>query len=171
MLVGRKYLQLSLQTGVTLVTQSSVERLHWLVESSTTWTGPMSVVVFVPDKEFDVAQVYISYLRSCYSNIRDNVAWSLVHPVTKPPKASNINIKTIVSCSEQKNFLESLVSSLYSNKEYSKWRTGYDYPQNHLRNVARDNSLSHYTLSLDVDVILSPGTIITPQISLCSHSP
>ena len=43
------------------------------------------------------------------------------------------------------------------DREFSQWRTGYDYPQNHLRNIARDNSLTHYTMSLDVDVILAPG--------------
>ena len=47
--------------------------------------------------------------------------------------------------------------AIYADKEYSKWRTGYDYPQNQLRNVARETSLTHYTLSLDVDVILAPG--------------
>ena len=47
--------------------------------------------------------------------------------------------------------------AIYGNKEYSKWRTGYDYPQNQLRNLARETSLTHYTLSLDVDVILAPG--------------
>ena len=35
--------------------------------------------------------------------------------------------------------------------------TGYDYPQNLLRNVARAASLTHYTASLDVDVLLAPG--------------
>ena len=45
---------------------------------------------------------------------------------------------------------------VYSDKAYSKWRTGFDYPQNHLRNIARDNSLTQYTISLDVDVIIAP---------------
>ena len=158
-LVGRKYQQLSSQTGVTVATQTSVERLHWLVESSNTWQGPMSVVVFVPDKEFDVAQLYISYLRSCFTNIRDKVAWSLVHPVTRPPRASNIKMKADwLSCSDPGTSLARLVTAVYS-KEYAQWRTGYDYPQNHLRNIARDNSLTHYTLSLDVDVILAPGSV------------
>ena len=156
MLVGRKYRQLSQITGITITTQTSVERLYWLVESTTTWTGPVSVVVFVPDKEFDVAQLYISYLRSCFTNIRDNVAWTLVHPVNRPPRAANININTFLACSDHQTFLNDLVGRVYS-KEYAKWRTGYDYPQNHLRNIARDNSLTHYTLSLDVDVILAPG--------------
>ena len=95
--VGRKFQQLSHQTGVTLATQTSVERLHWLVETSDTWDGPMSVVVFVPDAEFDLAQLYISYLRSCFSKIRDNVAWSLAHPVTKPPRAANLEAGSL-SC-------------------------------------------------------------------------
>lgn len=153
--VGRRFQQLSQLTGVTVATQSSVERLHWLVESSTAWQGPVSVVVFVPDKEFDVAQLYISYLRSCFSHIRDNVAWSLLHPVNLPPRAAGIQSGAL-SCSEYRTSLERMVGAVYS-KEYAGWRTGYDYPQNHMRNVARDNSLTHYTLSLDVDVILAPG--------------
>ena len=56
--VGKKYLQLSSITGVTLTTQTSVEGLKWLVESSITWHGPISVVVFVPDQEFDVAHLH-----------------------------------------------------------------------------------------------------------------
>ena len=47
--------------------------------------------------------------------------------------------------------------AIYADKEYSKWRTGYDYPQNQLRNVARETSLTDYTLSLDIDVILAQG--------------
>ena len=50
----------------------------------------------------------------------------------------------------------SVFREIYSDKAYSKWRTGYDYPQNHLRNIARDNSLTQYTISLDVDVIIAP---------------
>ena len=41
--------------------------------------------------------------------------------------------------------------------QYLNIYTGYDYPQNLLRNVARAASLTHYTASLDVDVVLAPG--------------
>ena len=40
-----------------------MDKLHWLVDTVATWHGPVSVAVFVPDKEFDIAQLYISYLR------------------------------------------------------------------------------------------------------------
>ena len=61
--VGEKFQQLSKDLGVTIVTHGSVEKLHWLHDTSNTWNGPVSVVVFVPDREFDVAQFYISFLR------------------------------------------------------------------------------------------------------------
>lgn len=54
---------LSQDLGVTLATQSSVDKLHWLKDTCDTWHGPVSAVVFVPDREFDIAQLYISYLR------------------------------------------------------------------------------------------------------------
>ena len=57
-----------------------------------------------------------------------------------------MNINSFSLCSRE----------LYSDKKYAKWRTGYDYPQNHLRNIAREASLTQYTMSLDVDVILAP---------------
>ena len=50
--------------------------------------------------------------------------------------------------------------STISNLKYLQYlhiSAGYDYPQNLLRNVARAASLSHYTASLDVDVLLAPG--------------
>ena len=61
--VGSRFQQLSRKLGVTIATQASVDKLHWVVDTVTTWQGPVSVVVFVPDKEFDIAQLYISYLR------------------------------------------------------------------------------------------------------------
>ena len=39
-------------------------------------------------------------------------------------------------------------SELFLNRTYLKWRTGYSYPQNVLRNLARQASITHYTLSL-----------------------
>ena len=61
--VGSKYRKLSRDLGVTIATHASVEKLHWIRDTCVTWQGPVSVVVFVPDKEFDIAQLYISYLR------------------------------------------------------------------------------------------------------------
>ena len=150
-------MNLSRSLGVTLATQTSVDRLHWLPQSAGTWTGPISVAVFVPAQEFDIAQAYISYLRSCFQPVRDNVAFSLLHPVQKPPRPARIETSHwVLPCSEPVSVLTSLTRRVFT-REYAAWRTGYNYPQNHLRNIARENSMTHYTMSLDVDIIPSPG--------------
>ena len=55
--MGEKYQKLSRDLGVTIATHASVEKLHWIQDTCDTWQGPVSVAVFVPDKEFDIAQV------------------------------------------------------------------------------------------------------------------
>ena len=155
--VGPKFSSLSSSLGVTLTTQTSVDRLHWLPLVSAAWSGPVSVAVFVPDKEFDICQAYISYLRSCYQPIRDNVLFSLVHPVQRPPRSARIDTTTwLQPCHHPEDVLKSLTRQVFT-REYAAWRTGYNYPQNHLRNIARQNSITYYTMSLDVDIIPSPG--------------
>ena len=63
-------------------------------------------------------QFYISLLRSCFPCVRDHVAWTLVHPVTLPPRASNINVNSVnsgntgawsLSCADHKTVLSQLV--------------------------------------------------------------
>ena len=155
--VGDKFSTLSQSLGVTLATQSSVDRLHWLAHSSKTWSGPISVAVFVPDQEFDIAQAYISFLRSCFQPVRDNVVFSLVHPMQKPPRSAGIETTNwLFPCSDPGSVLTSLTRKVFT-RDYAAWRTGYNYPQNHLRNIARENSMTYYTMSLDVDIIPSPG--------------
>ena len=154
--VGPKFSLLSATLGVTLSTQTSVDRLHWLPHSAKTWSGPISVAVFVPDQEFDIAQAYISFLRSCFQPVRDNVVFSLVHPMQKPPRSAGIETTNwLFPCSDPGSVLTSLTRRVFT-RDYAAWRTGYNYPQNHLRNIARENSMTHYTMSLDVDIIPSP---------------
>ena len=62
----------------------------------------------------------------------------------------------VLPCSDPVSVLASLTRRVFT-REYAAWRTGYNYPQNHLRNIARENSMTHYTMSLDVDIIPSPG--------------
>ena len=126
-MVGSRFQHLSKKLGVTIATQASVDKLHWVVDTVTTWQGPVSVVVFVPDKEFDIAQLYISYLRldnpynvsvnecflrSCFPGVRDRVAWSLVHPLNLPPRAANIRDERM-SCSDHRGLLDKLVRSVH----------------------------------------------------------
>jgi hypothetical protein len=55
---GNKFLELSNKFTVSIATQSSLEKLHSIVEVSRHWTGPISLAVFVAGEEFRLT-VYI----------------------------------------------------------------------------------------------------------------
>jgi len=46
--VGDRFIDLSKDFDVTLATQSSLDRLHWLIYVAKFWSGPISIAVFVP---------------------------------------------------------------------------------------------------------------------------
>ena len=50
-------------------------------------------------------------LRSCFPGVRDQVAWSLVHPLSLPPRAANIREEKL-SCSDHRGLLDRLVRSV-----------------------------------------------------------
>ena len=87
----------------------------FLQESGLHWQKQALLSVFVPGPEFDVAQAFISYLRSCnqvdknfvtkykfnvlilfdcnsfsMQEVRERVAFSLSHPLNLPPQAAGI---------------------------------------------------------------------------------
>ena len=63
-----------------------MDRLHWLPFVTRTWTGPVSVALFVPDVEWDLARHYVSFLRTCYDAVRMRVAFHLLFPADRPPR-------------------------------------------------------------------------------------
>ena len=162
--VGTRYQQLSASRGVTLCTQASVDKLDLVVRTLTSWEGPLSLAVFVPDREFDLAQLYISYLRSCHPAVRQQVTFSFVHPLDRPPRAVG-RLTTpgpAISCAASPtDVLSRLTRPLLTDKQYSAWRTGYSFPQQLLRNQARAASTTHYSLSLDVDIVPAPGLTLS----------
>ena len=153
--VGSEFISLSHSFGVTLCTISSIDRLYWLAETSSLWDGPVSIAVFVFDHEIDILQTYISYLRSCFRYVRERVSFSLAHPLHSSPNHSPEVDSTIsnwvLPCSDPRNTLNKLLGLI------KKKPKDFEFPQNHLRNIARESSLTHYSLSLDVDIFPSPG--------------
>ena len=47
---------------VCLATHCSIENIHWLLNLTQMWTGPLSITIFTPDVEFDVAVHVIDFL-------------------------------------------------------------------------------------------------------------
>lgn len=70
---GSKWDKLSQSRQVCLGAQTSIDRLYWLLETAKTWSGPISIALFVPDIEFHISKIYLSFIRRCYPAIREQV--------------------------------------------------------------------------------------------------
>lgn len=155
-LVGSRFTELSQTYRVCLATQSSVEKLHSLVQVALHWTGPMSVALYAAgDEEFEVMQRYLVYLRRCYESIRERVIFSVAVPKMRPPKKQPrvFELPDIVDCAKPEATLNELASRIPS--EQTNWRIRNVYPQNHMRNLARKNCQTDYVFLTDVDIVPS----------------
>ncbi|XP_043793568.1 beta-1,4-glucuronyltransferase 1 [Apis laboriosa] len=155
-LVGSSFVKLSRAYRVCLATQSSVEKLHSIVQAAHHWTGPMSVALYVAgDEEFEVLQKYLIYLRKCYEPIRERVAFSLAVPRVRPVKRQprEFDPPDMVDCAKPEGTLNELMNGI--SNEQANWRIRNAYPQNHMRNLARKNCQSDYVFLTDVDIVPS----------------
>ena len=114
--VGEKFIELSKRFDVTLATQSSLDRLHWITKSLKTWNGPVSVAVFVPDIELEAALVYISKLRQCFEEIRNQVSFHFLYPIDKPPVPWTDDTQVYDDCQHPDNML----IQIFKSKRYYK---------------------------------------------------
>ena len=80
-ITGRDFSQLSQLYDVTLATQSSLDKLHWLSQVGKTWSGPISLALFVPDIEFDFAAKFLHHLINCDDTLRSKLAVHLIYPI------------------------------------------------------------------------------------------
>ncbi|RZF38665.1 hypothetical protein LSTR_LSTR003471 [Laodelphax striatellus] len=155
--VGERFAEVSDEYSVCLATQSSLEKLHSLVEVTHHWSGPISVALFAAgDGEIHLLKGYVSYLRRCYPPIRERVSFHMGF--------SKDNVPTILSGSEPTDQFDcnhpEVTLRLLVNKRSTntvRWRTRNPYPQNHLRNLARKNCQGKYVFMTDVDIVPSNG--------------
>ncbi|CAD1480621.1 unnamed protein product, partial [Heterotrigona itama] len=155
-LVGSSFVELSQAYRVCLATQSSIEKLHSVVQAAHHWTGPMSVALYAAgDEEFEVLQKYLIYLRKCYEPVRERVSFSLAVPRVRPPKRQprEFELPEVVDCAKPEGTLNELMNGI--SNEQTNWRIRNVYPQNHMRNLARKNCQSEYVFLTDVDIVPS----------------
>jgi N-acetyllactosaminide beta-1,3-N-acetylglucosaminyltransferase len=153
---GNKFLELSKKYTVSIATQSSLEKLLSIVEVSRHWTGPISLAVFVAGEEFRLTGLYISYLRQCFPHVKDQISFHLAFSLDYPPtNGPNPPFDYKQNCSNPEAVLSQLLK-LRSSRTI-EWKNNSLYPQNHLRNQARENCQTEYIYLIDVDVIPSIG--------------
>ena len=69
---------------VTLVTQCSVNHLHYLVQLTSHWSGRVSCAVFIPDMDGSYAAWAVDALRLCYPGLMRRVDFHFVYPQNHP---------------------------------------------------------------------------------------
>jgi len=159
--VGEAWSVLSSSRALCLGAQTSVDRLYELEELVKNWSGPMSIAVFVPDIELAVGLRYIQYLRSCNHAIERQVSFHLIYPVEHQGTTDHPDLQGLdevvgnMDCKQPKQVLKYLLN--VRSKEMLAWRESYPYPQNLLRNLAKNGCQTNYTYIPDIDMVPTPG--------------
>ena len=156
-LTGSSWAALSSSRLLCLGAQTSVDRLYELVELVTNWSGPMSISVFAPDIELGIAVKYIQYLRSCYPAIKRQVSFHLTYPADHPG-LQDVSFDELVGrldCQQPSQVVKYLLEK--RGEQMMSWRPSYPYPQNLLRNTAKQGCQTAYTYIPDIDMVPTPG--------------
>ncbi|XP_011184561.1 beta-1,4-glucuronyltransferase 1 [Zeugodacus cucurbitae] len=158
-LIGDKFIKSSYENIVCLATQSSVERLYSLTQVAHQWNGPISTAVYVAgNEEFFILQHFVTYMRLCFSFIRDNVTFHIAVPSNKKPVQGHIpNLVNSFDCQYPEQTLRHLLK--IRNPDTIRWRLKNEYPQNHLRNLARKGCQNKYVFLTDIDIIPSANMV------------
>ena len=143
------------RTGVTLVSQCSVNHLMHIAALSERWKGPISVAVFAIDSQsIEAAVDYLLRLYHCVPSVRQNVSVHLVYPLVQTvkdlPEFRHVDSRT-VQCSD----LASPPSQkLVQSRNYA-FAKNTKYPNNLLRNLATSNAETEYIFVIDIDMLPS----------------
>lgn len=169
--VGDSYADTSAGHQVCLATQSSIERLHELLNIANHWSGPISVAVFVTGDEMKLLRGFASWLSRCRPDVYARMALHVGMPVVRP------GVREASPSYLPRNCEEIPVLMHGRRADTVAWRARNPYPQNHLRNLARKNCHTPYVFLVDIDIVPSKGMaealdrFLTsiPKCSLCAY--
>lgn len=169
------------QHDVTLVTHCTSNHLHYLLDLTKHWKGPISLAVFVPG--YDVVTTFTTLLglNQCDQTFRDCVTVHLVYPLSHPPAGNALGpqLKQALShleanCDEFKTRLDKNDIAGEHNWNYANVKV--PYPNNMLRNVGR-SSVPHtnYIFVVDVDMmcngnLYSSFLVLAHRLNLFANS-
>ncbi|XP_071514113.1 beta-1,4-glucuronyltransferase 1-like [Panulirus ornatus] len=156
--VGGQWTRLRNTWQVCLSSQTSADRLYWVGRQARTWTGPMSVAVFAPGADYTVALIVIRLLQGCFVGVRDRVSFHISYPRVLPPKRLPINEEMLFEfqCDHLEYINKELVKKMRPEKLKKKIKHSH-YPENLLRNIARQGCDSTFAFGPDIDMVSIPG--------------
>lgn len=146
------------EKDVTLVTQCSMNNLHYLIDMASRWKGPLSVAIFTPGNDFIKAILGSYWLTKCFPKTFHQTSFHFVFPSGHAPTQtfylSSIERFKLPS-REQLNYCTSAISDLRGRQGSNYRLNGFHYPHNTLRNIALEWVRTKYVLVLDVDTFPS----------------
>ena len=137
------------EKDITLISQCSVDNLHYLINTAERWRGPIAIAVFAPMNDAILSVYAIDALRRCYPMIRELVTFHLVYPSIKYPEYLEDPPDGLISteCQEVTETLQNMGRTNYENIG------GILYPHNVLRNVARYKMETELIFLIDIDTL------------------
>ena len=134
---------------LTLVSQCSINNLYWVIQQTYGWSpAPLSIAIFAAGEEGYLAKEIIDRLRKCVPEVKKYVTFHLLYPTAFPPSTSEESVPD--DCSQ----LLALIEKLEKGGNYRRLDR-IKYPQNSLRNLARDNVKTELFYLVDIDTLPS----------------
>ncbi|KAF4517372.1 hypothetical protein B566_EDAN013627, partial [Ephemera danica] len=137
-----------------VASQSSFDRANLMVELATNWPGIINLALFVPGPELPLALYYLEYLKRCYPVIEERMTIHFVYPLKSKFEAHLENGYTTTlnwTCTDEPDTALDQLLGFVPNK-FMYWRKKLLYPQNMLRNVAREHCQNEWITCVDMDM-------------------
>ncbi|XP_064460656.1 beta-1,4-glucuronyltransferase 1-like [Ornithodoros turicata] len=142
---------------VTLTTQATHDFLHHTPVLCRRWQGPISVSLYVPGTEYEIAINKVLFLRTCSDPcVRANVTWHIVYSTEHPPKTDLLTASPEELANTRPNCSDDIMHRQYANYRAEHKLT---YPINVLRNSARRAAKTRYILASDIELYPSGNVI------------
>jgi len=138
--------------SIAYTTHSDATFLENLIPLTERWRGPVSIAIYVPGSDYDLALQEIAYYRVCHEKsqlIQDYVTFHLYAEI-KYANQLDINSWPEVDCEKWTSAADSVTFKQANN---------LTYPVNVGRNIARESALTHFVLVSDIELYPNPGLI------------
>ncbi|XP_025837230.1 beta-1,4-glucuronyltransferase 1-like [Agrilus planipennis] len=139
------------EESVTFATTATYNFLGNVLPIVESWDGPVSVAVYAPGSDFNLALESIAYLRECGNPlVSETVSFHLFFQMTYFPDEilayENFLSRKPVNCSQKPPY------ETYSSGQSFKDKHNEPFMVNVARNIARKMSETHFILSADIEM-------------------
>ena len=157
LITGDNWRTLSAERKLCLGAQASIDKLFWILETVKNWSGPFSIAIFTPHYDYHISLKYIEYLRYCFPKVREQFSFHICfphnHTIRENKHLHSIHVEDM-ACDQPRDVLQHFLAE---GKRDTMPTERIKYPQNLLRNLAKQGCQTEFTFVPDIDMIPNPG--------------